>query len=51
MIAAGISARISDANLKSPRAAKSPAVISSESPGRKKPMRSPVSAKMTATIP
>jgi hypothetical protein len=30
---------------RSPRAAKSPAVTSSESPGRKKPIISPVSVK------
>jgi len=34
-----------------PLAARRPAVTRSESPGRKKPMSSPVSAKTTAEMP
>jgi hypothetical protein len=45
-IAAGMSVTISSGRLRSPRAANSPAVMSSESPGRKKPNSNPVSAKM-----
>ena len=48
-MAATISRTFSHQMSSPPAAATSPAVMSSESPGRKKPMRSPVSVKTIAT--